>query len=159
MLACLVLAPAVLAAEVKEEAVTHAGVAFRVVKLDPGAIELVWKDPQGEAYRTFDRVQAGYAARGKKVKFLINAGIYEPGGVPSGLHHEAGKRLRPLNLAGGEGNFFLKPNGVFGLGGREAGKPFVMESAAFAKAGGERDLELAIQSGPLLLTGDRKSVV
>lgn len=153
-LICLiaVLAP-LKAVEVKEEAVDHAGVRYRVVRLDPRALELVWKDPQGEAYRTFDRVQAAFEARGKKVKFLINAGIYEPGGVPSGLHHEAGKRLRPLNLAGGEGNFFLKPNGVFGLVGREAGKPFVMESAAFAKAGGERDLELAIQSGPLLLTG------
>jgi uncharacterized protein YigE (DUF2233 family) len=154
LMGCLVCLP-VLAAEVREEAVEHAGVKFRVVKLEPRGIELVWKDPQGEAYRTFDRVQAGYAARGKKVKFLINAGIYEPGGVPSGLHQESGKRLRPLNLADGEGNFFLKPNGVFGLDDRKSGKPFVIETGAFANDPKFKEvpLEFAIQGGPQLLAG------
>lgn len=144
-----------LAAGVKEEAVTHAGVRFRVVKLEPRDIELVWKDPQGEPYRTFDRVQAAYATQGRKVKFLMNAGIFEPGGVPSGLHVENGKSLKPLNLAEAEGNFFLKPNGVFGVERGKPGKAFVMESKAFAKDPKSKEgaLELAIQGGPLLLSG------
>lgn len=155
MVLCLLVAPVVFAVEVKEEAVSHAGAAYRVVKLDAGNIELVWKDPQGEPYRTFDRVQAAYAARGKKVKLLMNAGIYEPGGVPSGLHEENGKRLRPLNLADGEGNFFLKPNGVFGRERGKAGKAFVMEASAFAKDPKSKEgaLDFAIQGGPLLLSG------
>lgn len=155
LLWCLFIAPPVFAAEVKEVALTHAGVLFRVVKLEARDIDLVWKDPNGEAYRTFDRVQAGYAARGRKVRFLINAGIYEPGGVPSELHQENGRRLRPLNPADGEGNFFLKPNGVFGLNDRKSGKAFIMEAGAFSKDARLSDgrLEFAIQGGPLLLKG------
>jgi uncharacterized protein YigE (DUF2233 family) len=150
-----VVAPAVFAAELKEERVTHAGAAYRVVKLDARDVELVWKNPQGEAYRTFDRVQAGYAAQGKKVKFLMNACIFEPGGVPSGLYQEKGKRLRPLNLADGEGNFFLKPNGVFGLTDRKSGQAFVMEAEAFAKDPKSKEgaVDFAIQGGPMLLSG------
>jgi uncharacterized protein YigE (DUF2233 family) len=83
------------------------------------------------------------------VNFLTNAGIYEPGGVPSGLHEEGGTRLRPLNLKDGAGNFYLKPNGVFG---RNAGGAFITESAAFA-ARGKGPMFFAIQGGPLLLGG------
>ncbi len=137
-------------------AVEHAGVKFRVVTVEARRVELVWKDAKGEPFATFDKVQARYAADGKRVKFLMNAGIYEPGCVPSGLHHEAGVRLRPLNLRDGEGNFFLKPNGVFGLAGKEPGKAFIEESGVFAareRGRAAARLEFAIQGGPLLLSG------
>jgi uncharacterized protein YigE (DUF2233 family) len=68
-------------------------VKFRVVTLEARQVELVWKDAKGEPFATFDKVQAQYAAGGKRVKFLVNAGIYEPGSVPSGLHHQNGRRL------------------------------------------------------------------
>ncbi len=146
----------VLAADVKEVAVEHAGVKFRVVTVDARQVELVWKGAKGEPFATFDKVQARYAADGKRVKFLMNAGIYEPGCVPSGLHHENSARLRPLNLKDGEGNFFLTPNGVFGLADRESGKAFIEESGAFAaweKKQAASRLEFAIQGGPMLLSG------
>lgn len=145
----------VLAAEVKEVAVDHAGVKFRVVTVEARQVELVWKDAKGEALATFDKVQAHYEAKGKKVKFLMNAGIYEPGNVPSGLHVEKGALLRPLNLKDGNGNFFLKPNGVFGLAGGESGTAFIEESGAFAarERTRARALDFAIQGGPMLLSG------
>jgi uncharacterized protein YigE (DUF2233 family) len=151
----MVLCIPVLGAEVKEVAVEHAGVKFRVVTLEARQVELVWKDAKGEPFATFDKVQAQYAAGGKRVKFLVNAGIYEPGSVPSGLHHQNGRRLRPLNLKDGEGNFFLKPNGVFGLTDREKGKAFIEESGAFAARERKpvQGLEFAIQGGPMLLVG------
>lgn len=148
-----------LAAEVAELAVEHAGVGFRVVRLEPRQVELVWRDPAGVPFATFDRVQSHYEAAGKRVKFLINAGIYEPGGVPSGLHHERGTRLRPLNLENGAGNFYLKPNGVFGRHGGVGAGAFIAESGDFAArekggAGGKvAPLDFAIQAGPLLLRG------
>jgi uncharacterized protein YigE (DUF2233 family) len=154
MIATVLCIP-VVAADVKEVPVEHAGVKFRVVSLEARQTELVWKDAKGEPFATFDRVQAQYAADGKRVKFLMNAGIYEPGSVPSGLHHENGIRLRPLNLKDGDGNFFLKPNGVFGLVGGGSGKAFIEESGVFAAR--ERKpaqrLEFAIQGGPMLLIG------
>lgn len=155
----LILAGRALAADVVELAVEHAGVKFRVVRLEPRQVELVWKDDAGMPFATFDRVQAHYEAGGRRVKFLINAGIYEPGGVPSGLHHERGRRLRPLNLKDGAGNFYLKPNGVFGRDGGAPSGVFITESGAFAArengkaGGGASPLEFAIQGGPLLLRG------
>lgn len=136
-------------------AVEHAGVRFRVVTVEPRQVELVWKDAKGEPFANFDKVQAHYDAKGKQVKFLMNAGIYEPGIVPSGLHVENGAVLRPLNLKDGKGNFFLKPNGVFGLVGGEPGKAFIEESGAFAarEKTQARGLEFAIQGGPMLLSG------
>ncbi len=151
----MVLCIPVLAADVKEVPVEHAGVKFRVVTLEAMHVELVWKDEKGEPFATFDKVLAEYAAKGKRGQFLMNAGIYEPGSVPSGLHIENGARRRPLNLKNGEGNFFLKPNGVFGLVEGGSGKAFIEESGVFAVR--ERKLaqgiEFAIQGGPMLLIG------
>jgi uncharacterized protein YigE (DUF2233 family) len=140
------------AAEVKEALVEHAGTKFRVVRVAPEDVQIVWKDPAGQPFRTFGRVQDFYSKQGRKVRFLMNAGIFEPGGVPSGLHQEQGRRLQEPNLQDGKGNFFLKPNGIFGTGGRMASVAFVEEPAAFLKRdkSGFRT-ELAVQSGPILL--------
>jgi uncharacterized protein YigE (DUF2233 family) len=86
----------------------------------------------------------------------MNAGIYEPGGIPSGLHIEKGKQWRPVNLEKGEGNFFLQPNGVFGIG--VDGRALISSSEIFAsqyrKSPGS--FRLGIQSGPLLLSAGKR---
>ena len=97
---------------IREEHVAHAGTRFLVIRLEPKRVQLAWKDAVGKPFRSFERVQADRVAKGETVKFLMNAGIFEPGGIPSGLHIENGELLRPLNLANAAGNFFLKPNGV-----------------------------------------------
>lgn len=147
-------------AEVREEGVVHAGVEFRVVKLQPQQVGLVWRDANGQPYRTFDRVQARFEKEGKKVKFLMNAGIFEPGGIPSGWHVEAGKELRPLNTARGEGNFYLQPNGVF-LIGSTASVRSTDDFAAFKRrldqhAAYKSSLRIGVQSGPMLLIDGKR---
>lgn len=137
---------------VVEESTEHAGVKFRVVRLAPERVQLVWKDAQGQPYRSFDRVQAALTKQGKTVKFLMNAGIFEPGGIPSGLHIEGGKQLRPLNLADAPGNFFLKPNGVCTFG---AQGPFVGTCAAWQKQNSHTE-SWGIQSGPMLLIDGKR---
>jgi uncharacterized protein YigE (DUF2233 family) len=145
----LTLTGTVLCAPVTEERVEHAGSKFRVVRTDPGQVRIVWKDEKGIPYRTFDRVQAGFAKRGKTVRFLMNGGIYEIGGIPCGLHVENGETLHQLNLADAPGNFFLKPNGVFRIDTADGGfKAFVSSSETFPN---DSQTQLAVQSGPLLL--------
>ena len=91
------------------------------------------------------------AKRGQRIEFATNAGIYERGPRPSGLTIADGKEWVPLNQTAGEGNFFLKPNGVFFVDAeRGAG---VMETSAFARSGLRP--RLATQSGPLLLSGGK----
>ncbi len=43
----------------------------------------------------------------------MNAGMYHEDLSPVGLYVEEGREQAILQTGGGEGNFFLKPNGVF----------------------------------------------
>ncbi|MEP4932819.1 phosphodiester glycosidase family protein [Haloferula sp.] len=151
-MAILVIGLGVGKAAVVEEAIEHAGAKFRVVRLDPAKVELAWRGDDGKPYETFDRVQKAYASEGKKVGFLMNAGIFEPGLIPSGLYVEKGKELRPLNLKDGKGNFFLKPNGVFMID--KGGKARVVESKS--RLVQTQSAEFAVQSGPLLLMDGKR---
>lgn len=161
--AFLALALPALAIEVREEAITYAGVKFRVVRLPAEKVELVWKDDKGVPYRTFDAVQKAKAAEGKTVKFLMNAGIFEPGGIPSGIHVEEGKEWLPLNERAGEGNFFLKPNGVVSFWRGGHGGPVISPLEGWKtrvqlakKVRDYRHTEFAAQSGPLLLISGQR---
>ncbi len=150
-LSWLLISP--LVAEVIEQSVEYAGVKFRLVRVELERVELAWKNQAGEPYRTFEGVRADYAAAGRSVKFLMNAGIFEPGGIPSGLHLERGKTLHPLNLADAPGNFFLKPNGVIWIEKQPKKTAFIAPSADFAarEQAANVEFEMAVQSGPLLL--------
>ncbi|MEO5915438.1 MAG: phosphodiester glycosidase family protein [Luteolibacter sp.] len=141
-------------AAVVEESIAHAGVKFRVVRVSPETVQVVWKNGNGALYRSFDKVQAAFAAQGKTVKFIMNAGIFEPEGIPSGLHIEGGNNLRPINLADAPGNFFLKPNGVCAFGQGKQADPFVGTCASWQKMAGHESW--AIQSGPILLTDGKR---
>ena len=146
-----------------EEKVDHAGARFRVVRATPEQLQVVWKNPDGVPYRSFDQVQAAFSKQGKTITFLMNAGIFEPGGIPSGLHVENRRELHALNLADAPGNFFLKPNGVIWIEAAGAKREaFIAPSEAFKKRGdalhlmSSRWLECAVQSGPLLLDNGRR---
>lgn len=151
------------AAPLTEEAVTHAGVKFRVLRAAPARVELVWKNENGQAYRSFDKVQTAWIAQGRTPRFLMNAGLFQPGGAPCGLHIEKGKTLHPLNLKEGYGNFHLKPNGVCWIeaeGNRKRAMIAASETyqarAAAIPAGRATTIETAVQSGPLLLSDGRR---
>jgi uncharacterized protein YigE (DUF2233 family) len=77
----------------------------------------------------------------------MNAGMFHPDFQPVGLFVSEGRERHPIELAHGEGNFFLQPNGVFLV---TADGPRVIESAAWPRID-RRDVRLATQSGPLLV--------
>jgi len=81
---------------------------------------------------------------------MMNAGIFEQDGTPSGLLISDGITRHSLNERAGTGNFYLPPNGVLFILG---GKAFVRTTAEFAKV--NETPRLAIQSGPLLLREGR----
>ena len=151
------------AADLREEHVQYAGVAFRVVRIAPEKLQVVWKDAQGMPYRTLGRVQAAFKQQGKTLKFIMNAGIFQTGGIPCGLHVEAGKELRPINLADAPGNFFLKPNGVLWIEVTSAtSEPHIASSPDFVKRQhgvrflSSRWIQTAVQSGPMLLIDGKR---
>lgn len=81
------------------------------------------------------------------IAFAVNGGMYGDDLKPIGYYVQNGERLKELNREDGDGNFFMKPNGVFfGSGG--AWK--VLGSNTFFELVGDRP-QFGTQSGPLLL--------
>ena len=119
---------------------------FDVVDVDLD-VRLLWKDESDQPYLTLDQARAVVEAQGDHVIAATNAGIYEPGYVPTGLFIEDGVEHQPLNLDDGRGNFYLKPNGVFFI--TESDTARIVESSEFPAI--EQSVRHAIQSGPLLL--------
>ncbi len=76
---------------------------------------------------------------------LMNAGMFHANHDPVGLEMIAGQVLNPLNTDDGQGNFFLKPNGVFAIGEQGA---VVVATEGFDVS---KSWRIATQSGPLLL--------
>lgn len=130
------------------ELIKYRDVEFTVQYVNPKTdhLGLYWKDGAGVRFGSFHRLKDAIEARGGKLVFAMNAGIFSPEYVPMGLHVAEEKELSPLNLREGEGNFFLKPNGVFYL---ERGIPQIVDAAQYPML--KAHPSLAVQSGPLLV--------
>ncbi|MGO4128523.1 phosphodiester glycosidase family protein [Inquilinus sp. YAF38] len=107
---------------------------------------LFLQDRDGRPYGSLYAFKRAMAAAGDSPVVAMNAGMYHEDLSPVGLFVSGGRELHPANEADGDGNFFMKPNGVFYADGERAG---ILETGAFlrqAPAAG-----IATQSGPLLV--------
>jgi uncharacterized protein YigE (DUF2233 family) len=135
----------------KAELVPYKGVDYIVFRLDLDKedLQLLWRDPAGKPLAAFSKVRERLASQSRDLLFAMNAGIYSREGTPLGLHVENNQTLCPLNLgetAGGQFNFYLKPNGVFFV---ISNRPAILETTQYAKL--NLRPQWACQSGPLLL--------
>lgn len=147
MIRCLVIAACVATSTAAELAtVKWNGTVFETFTASPNQVELFWLDAAGKPFRQFSALQSALEKQGKSIRFMMNAGIFEEGGIPSGLVVIEGKCLRPLNTADGKGNFYLKPNGVFYV---ESSTARVVSTEEYATR--KPSPRVATQSGPLLL--------
>ncbi|TIS65231.1 phosphodiester glycosidase family protein [Mesorhizobium sp.] len=105
----------------------------------------------GKVFGSLDKFDRAMSGEGRPVLLAMNAGMYHEDLTPVGLLVENGREMAPLNLADSEGNFFLKPNGVFLV--RNDGLAAVMETNAYAAA--KSDVAFATQSGPMLVIDGR----
>ena len=126
---------------------TRGGAAFVVCAFDPAKtdIRFFWRDENGDSYGGFDRLADAVAAQGGRLVFAMNGGMFQPDLSPVGLYVEKGRLIRPVNRRGGQGNFNLRPNGVFWARDGRAG---VTETQKFVAADLRPDY--ATQSGPML---------
>src|SRR5438045_3145351 len=97
----------------KPESATHPR--FTVFRVDArtSRVELFLKDDAGGTFNHFERLMSWLARRNEQLVFAMNAGMFKSDFSPVGLFVQNGHVISPLNLADGDGNFFLKPNGVF----------------------------------------------
>jgi uncharacterized protein YigE (DUF2233 family) len=126
------------------------GARFEVCGYDPARDELrlAAHDGAGRPIDSLTGLSAFLGPAAARVRFAMNAGMYQTDQRPLGLFVAGGAAQAPLNRRTGFGNFYLAPNGVFWVGAD--GAPHVTETAAFAAqpAGGAA---WATQSGPLLV--------
>lgn len=119
---------------------------YRIVDLQSEQLRMHWKDSNDSIIGSLSRLVEMYDSSAEELRYAVNGGIYEPGFVPTGLYIEKGDILNPLNLKDGNGNFYLKPNGVFAI--YADGSAAVMQSEAVTDV---KDFQYATQSGPMLL--------
>jgi uncharacterized protein YigE (DUF2233 family) len=122
------------------------GVTYHILKVTPDRIQLLWKGDDGQPLRSFPATSKFLKGKGIAVETLMNGGIFEPGGIPSGLLVQDGKELNPVNRNKGEGNFFLQPNGIFLISDKGSA---VIRTDEYPQK--DVVVKQAVQSGPLLL--------
>jgi uncharacterized protein YigE (DUF2233 family) len=120
-----------------------------IVDIRKSPIRIYYEDPTGNRFTTFQRVKEYVEGNNQQLLFATNGGMFSPNGSPVGLLIVDAKETRALNLSdGSDGNFYLKPNGVFGLTNKEA---FVVEASQFPSYREKEKVVFATQSGPMLL--------
>jgi uncharacterized protein YigE (DUF2233 family) len=101
--------------------------------------------------RSFAALAQRLGPDARRVRFAMNAGMFDRTGGPIGLFVAEGAERHAVNLKAGWGNFHLLPNGIFSVG--RDGRVAVTESRRFAA--GRPAVRWATQSGPMLVVGGR----
>ena len=111
------------------------------------SIEVLQLGAEHESLDDFDALERRYRRDERRIVWAMNGGMYHADRSPVGLLLVDGVERAPLNTDDGRGNFFLKPNGVFGI---TRDGPVVESSETWAIGHWPAPIA-ATQSGPLLL--------
>lgn len=130
---------------------TFEGSAFTACRYDRrrDEIALFLDGPRGPL-RSFAALDQQLGLRGQRLRFAMNAGMYDEAGNPIGLFVEAGNQRHAINRQRGPGNFHMLPNGVFTVAAD--GRVAVLPAADYDPRTAPR---FATQSGPMLVINGR----
>lgn len=131
---------------------TFEGTLFTICPFDTRTdrIALAWKGADGRPLRSLAALRQSLGDD-VRVRFAMNAGMYDEEGAPIGLFVADGEELKPLNRRRGAGNFHLLPNGVFAVAADGA---ISVTPASEFRAAMPRPA-WATQSGPMLVIDGR----
>lgn len=124
------------------------GAKFTVCTFDPAHddIRLFLSEPDDKPYGSLAMLAAALKAKGEKLIFAMNAGMFGQDQFPVGLYVEERRKLHGADTRGGATNFHMKPNGVFWIGDKVAG---VTETSRYLA--NPPPARYATQSGPMLI--------
>ncbi|HSC40504.1 MAG TPA: phosphodiester glycosidase family protein [Chitinophagaceae bacterium] len=116
--------------------------------VDPKTRDLrfYWKDDSGHVLGSIQRLKDYLGRRHQKLVFAMNGGMYQQDNSPLGLFIREQRTITKLNTSAGEGNFYLKPNGVLYIS--RDNKAVICPTDGFINNG---QVKFATQSGPMLL--------
>ena len=109
-------------------------------------VEFFWKNEHNKNHKNAENLILWLKTKNKKLIFLTNGGMYKKDYSPVGLFIENGIKKTQMDTTSANGNFYLKPNGIFYLTTEK--KPIICETRKFVDNG---KIKFATQSGPMLL--------
>ena len=109
-------------------------------------LQLFWKNDKGEALKSIQNLKNYVEGKNLRLTFAMNGGMYNKDFSPQGLFIQNKKTLAVIDTADGNGNFYLKPNGVFYL--TIDNTPNICKTTDFIDNG---KIKYATQSGPMLV--------
>ncbi|SDH48208.1 phosphodiester glycosidase family protein [Chitinophaga filiformis] len=116
--------------------------------VDPKVQDLrfYWKDDKAQFLGSIQHLKELLAKQHRKLVFATNGGMFKPDQSPVGLFIREQVTETPLDTSSGNGNFYLKPNGVLYI--TKEGKANICTTPEFKY---NRQIWYATQSGPMLL--------
>ena len=124
----------------------NAEIVSYIVDVRKQDLQFFWKNDSGEIIGNFRRLKDQLARKHKSLVFAMNGGMFKADHSPVGLFIQQQKVITPLDTASGEGNFYLKPNGVLYI--TMDNTVGICRTTDFPGAGAVR---FATQSGPMLV--------
>lgn len=118
-----------------------------IVDIKKQDLRFYWKDDKGEPFKSIQNLKNEVELKNATLIFAMNGGMFKKDFSPQGLFIQNKKNLIDIDTANGNGNFYLKPNGIFYITNDNI--PFVCKTDVFKNKG---NVKYATQSGPMLIT-------
>ncbi|MGV3696637.1 phosphodiester glycosidase family protein [Flavobacterium sp.] len=117
-----------------------------VANLKKEKIVMFLKDKKGNNYGSISNLKSDLEHRHEELLFATNGGMYKKDRSPQGVFIENSIFRTNIDTTNGEGNFYLKPNGVFYT--TLDGFAKISKTEEFT---GGKSVAFATQSGPMLV--------
>jgi uncharacterized protein YigE (DUF2233 family) len=109
-------------------------------------LQLYWKNDKGETLNSIQNLKTFVESKNLTLTFAMNGGMFNKDFNPQGLFIQNSKTLAILDTTEGNGNFYLKPNGVFYITTHNI--PSICKTTNFVD---NKEIKFATQSGPMLV--------
>lgn len=109
-------------------------------------IQFYWKNEKGENFKNAENLKIWLKKQQNELLFATNGGMYKKDNSPQGLYIENKIKKNEIDTASGNGNFYLKPNGIFYITINKT--PNISLTTDFIDKG---KIKYATQSGPMLV--------
>jgi uncharacterized protein YigE (DUF2233 family) len=109
-------------------------------------IAFFWKDENGERFKNAKNLISWLDSKNIQLLFSTNGGMYKKDHSPQGLFIENQVVKTEIDTLNGNGNFYLKPNGVFYITTEK--KPIICKTEDIKST---KNINYATQSGPMLV--------
>ena len=121
-------------------------IVFTIVNPKNQDIQLFWKDANDKPFSSIENLKSYVESKQQTLLMAMNGGMFNRDFSPQGLYIENFKTLAHIDTGNGDGNFYLKPNGVFYL--TDKNEAIICTTPNFIA---HKNIKYATQSGPMLL--------